>query len=58
MNNNVDRVYDVEIDEKKYYFLFINNGDGWDVISEDSMKLEKLLNDKNLFFTGDTKIVE
>jgi hypothetical protein len=58
MNNNVDRVYDVEIDEKKYYFLFINNGDGWDVISEDSMKLEKLLNDKNLFFTGETKIVE
>ena len=58
MGNNVDRIYDVEIDEEKYYFLFINNGDGWDVISEDSIKLEKLLNDKNLFFTGEVKIVE
>ena len=57
MNNNIDRVYDVEIDEKKYYFLFTKNNNGWDVISEDSMKLEKLLNDKNLFFTGETKIV-
>jgi hypothetical protein len=58
MSNNVDRIYDVEIDEEKYYFLFISNGNGWDVVSEDSMKLEKLLNDTNLFFTGDTKIIE
>lgn len=57
-DSKIDRVYDVEIDEKKYYFLFINNGEGWDVVSEDSMKLEKLLNDSNLFFTGDTKVVE
>jgi len=57
MSNNVDRIYDVEIDEEKYYFLFISNGNGWDVISEDSSKLEKLLKDKNLFFTGETKIV-
>jgi len=58
MSNDVDRIYDVEIDEEKYYFLFISNGNGWDVVSEDSMKLEKLLKDKNLFFTGETKIVE
>jgi len=58
MGNNVDRIYDVEIDNEKYYFLFINNGDGWDVISEDSIKLEKLLKDTNLFFTGEVKIVE
>ena len=58
IGNNVDRIYDVEIEEEKYYFLFINNGDGWDVISEDSSKLEKLLKDKNLFFTGKAKIVE
>jgi hypothetical protein len=57
-NNVVDRIYDVEIDEEKYYFLFINNGEGWDVISEDSIKLEKLLKDTNLFFTGEVKIVE
>ena len=58
MGQNVDRIYDVEIDGEKYYFLFISRNDGWDVVSEDSMKLEKLLNDSNLFFTGDAKIVE
>jgi hypothetical protein len=58
VSNNTDRVYDVEINEEKYYFLFVNNGDGWDVISEDSMKLEKLLRETNLFFAGETKIVE
>ena len=58
LGENVDRVYDVEIDEEKYYFLFIGNGNGWNVIAEDSMKLEKLLKDSNLFFTGDAKIVE
>lgn len=60
MDSNVDRIYDVEIDGEKYYFLFINNGNGngWNVISEDSMKLEKLLRETNLFFTGDTKIVQ
>jgi len=57
-DSKIDRVYDVEIDREKYYFLFVNNGDGWDVISEDSMKLEKLLRETNLFFTGDSKIVE
>ena len=58
MGENIDRIYDVEIDGEKYYFLFINSGGGWDVISEDSIKLEKLLKDNNLFFTGDTKIIE
>ena len=57
-DSKIDRVYDVEIDREKYYFLFVNNGKGWDVISEDSMKLEKLLRETNLFFTGDSKIVE
>ena len=53
LGEKIDRVYDVEIDEEKYYFLFINNGDGWNVISEDSIKLEKLLKDKNIVFTGE-----
>ena len=52
-DSKIDRVYDVEIDREKYYFLFVNNGDGWDVISEDSMRLEKLLRETNLFFTGE-----
>jgi hypothetical protein len=53
MGKDVDRIYDVEIDEEKYYFLFISSSKGWDVISEDPMKLEKLLKDKNIFFTGE-----
>ena len=48
-----DRVYDVEIDKEKYYFLFTKNSNGWDVVSEDSMRLEKLLRETNLFFTGE-----
>ena len=57
-DSKIDRVYDVEIDEEKYYFLFISSSKGWDVISEDPMKLEKLLRETNLFFAGETKIVE
>jgi hypothetical protein len=56
MDGNVDRIYDVEIDEEKYYFLFISNGKGWNIISEDPIKLEKLLKDKNIFFTGDSLV--
>jgi hypothetical protein len=53
ISEKFDRVYDVEIDEEKYYFLFTKNSNGWDVISEDSSKLEKLLRENNLFFTGE-----
>ena len=35
-----------------------NDDNEWSVISEDPMKLEKLLRDKKLFFTGEVKIVE
>ena len=56
MSNDVDRVYDVEIDKEKYYFLFISDGEFWNVISEDSMKLEKLLRENNLFFTGESLV--
>lgn len=56
MDSKIDRVYDVEIDELKYYFLFSKNENGWDVVSQDPLELEKLLRDKNIFFTGDTKL--
>ena len=58
LDQDVVRVYDVEIDEEKYYFIIKPDRNCWDVIAKDKMKLEKLLNDKNLFFTGDTKVVE
>lgn len=59
-DKNTDRVYDVEIGENKYYFLLIPNEKDrcWNVISKDSFELEKLLRDNNLFFVGETKIVE
>jgi hypothetical protein len=59
MSKSIDRVYDVEIEGEKYYFLFYNNGgEVWSLSKEDPMKLEKLLQDKNLFFVGETKIVD
>lgn len=58
-DSDVVRVYDVEIESIKYYFLVTSNNDGtWNVLAKDTMSLEKLLNDKNLFFVGDTKVVE
>jgi hypothetical protein len=57
-DSKIDRVYDVEVDEVKYFFFFSKNENGWNVVAQDSMKLEKLLRENNLFFTGDTKIVE
>lgn len=57
--SEIVRVYDVEIEDIKYYFLFRLNADGTcDVIAEDPMKLEKLLNEKSLFFVGETKVVQ
>lgn len=59
LDPNIVRVYDVEIDTNKYYFIVKSNTDGtWDVFSKDPMSLEKLLKDKNLFFTGEVKVVQ
>ena len=58
-DSNVVRVYDVEIDSIKYYFIVKSNVDNnWDIIAKDPMSLEKLINDKNLFFVGDIKIIQ
>jgi hypothetical protein len=59
IQDGVDRVYDVEIDEVKYYFLFkpVDNIN-WNVTPAEPIELEKLLNEKSLFFTGEVKIVE
>jgi hypothetical protein len=55
LSDGVVRVYDVEIDLKKYYFLFYQGDGRWDIYSKNPMELEKLLNDKELFFVGVTK---
>lgn len=47
-------MYDVEIDGEKYYFLVSPEKRGYLLESKDRFSLEKLLNDKNIFFVGET----
>ena len=53
-DNDVVRMYDVEIDSEKFYFLASIENGGYLLEAKDKFSLEKLLNDKNLFFTGET----
>ena len=46
------RKYDVEIEGERFYFLISPENGGYLVESEDKIKLEKLLNDKNILFVG------
>lgn len=52
------RMYDVEIDNIKYFFIMSRFGDGngssFVLESEDPIKLEDLLEKKNIFFVGET----
>ena len=52
--DGIVRMYDVEIDDEKYYFLVSLEKGGYLLESKDKFSLEKLLNDKNIFFTGET----
>ena len=53
-DNDVVRMYDVEIEGEKFYFLASTENGGYLLEAKDKFSLEKLLNDKNLFFTGET----
>jgi hypothetical protein len=53
-DNDVVRMYDVEIEGQKFYFLASTENKGYLLEAKDKFSLEKLLNDKNLFFTGET----
>ena len=53
-DKDVIRMYDVEIDSEKYYFLVSPKREGYLLETKDRYSLEKLLNDKNIFFTGET----
>lgn len=53
-DNSVVRMYDVEIDGEKFYFLASLEKGGYLLESKDRFSLEKLLNEKNIFFTGET----
>lgn len=58
LSDSIVRVYDVEIEDTKYYFFFKLNNEKFDIISEDPTMLDKLLNEKSLFFVGETKVVQ
>ena len=47
-------MYDVEIDGEKFCFLASLEKGGYLLESKDRFSLEKLLNEKNIFFTGET----
>lgn len=49
---DVIRVYDIEIDSKKYYFITVAKKDGYLLSSREPFELEKLINEKNIIFTG------
>jgi len=51
---DIIRMYDVEIDDEKFYFIVSQEKGGYLLESKDKMVLEKLLNNKNLLFTGET----
>lgn len=48
------RVYDVEIDGIKYFFLMRNEGVHYIIESENPVLLERLIDEKKIFFTGNT----
>lgn len=51
--DNVIRVYDVEINDKKYYFLVSLEDNIYKLRPENNIELEKLLNDTNIKFIGE-----
>lgn len=48
------RMYDVEIEKKKYFFLMKKEGTQFIIESENPLELENLVNNHKLFFVGET----
>ncbi len=48
------RIYDVEINNVKYFFLMKKEGNIFILESENPMMLEKLIESENIFFVGET----
>jgi len=48
------RMYDVEINEVKYFFLMRAKGVHYLLETEDPQQLENLINKQNIFFVGET----
>jgi len=49
---DVIRVYDIEIEKKKYFFLVIPEKESFILKAKDPLELEKLVNDKDLILVG------
>jgi hypothetical protein len=47
------RMYDVEIEGVKYFFLMRKDGIHYVIESENPIELESLINNHNIFFVGD-----
>jgi hypothetical protein len=48
------RMYDVEIDDVKYFFLMRKEGTYYVIESENPIELENLINNHNILFVGET----
>lgn len=48
------RMYDVEVEGVKYFFLMRNQGVHYVLETEDPQHLESLVNKQNIFFVGET----
>jgi len=50
------RVYDVEINAVKYFFLMKPEGNIYTIEAENPLMLEKLIELENIFFVGETQM--
>jgi len=48
------RMYDVEIEDEKYFFLMRKEKNFYIIEAERPLELENLINKHNIFFVGDT----
>jgi hypothetical protein len=53
-DDKIVRMYDVEIEEVKYLFLMRKQDSIYIIESESPQQLEKLINNHNIFFVGET----
>jgi hypothetical protein len=49
------RKYDIEFNDKKYYFLLFEDGDRYRLEIENSFEIDELCREKNIIITAETK---
>lgn len=55
-SKNPLRMYDIESNEKKYYFLLYQVGERYKLEVENTYELDELLREKNITLTSDIKL--